>query len=190
MPTSPGFRGTYLYTFWHENMLLPAHHFGGYNIHVLISKHADGQLIAETIHRLGFHTVRGSSSRGGIEAAREILKLGQTCQVVITPDGPRGPRRQFQPGAIYLASRTGLPLIPVGIAFDRPWRFKSWDRFAMPKPFRRAILTSTDPIAVPRDADKDTLERYRLLMQSKMDYASECAELLAAGEKIELKVAA
>lgn len=190
MPTCPGFRGTYLYTFWHENMLLPANQFGGYGIHVLISKHADGQLIAETIERLGFHTIRGSSSRGGIEAAREILKLGQSAQVVITPDGPRGPRRQFQGGAIYLASRTGLPIIPVGIAFDRPWRFNSWDRFAMPKPFRRAILTSTDPVPVPRDADRDVLERYRVLLQQKMDYCTECAERLAAGEKIDLKAAA
>ncbi|MBX7106101.1 MAG: lysophospholipid acyltransferase family protein [Gemmataceae bacterium] len=182
VPTTPGLQPRYIYTFWHDGLILPASRYGGYDVHVLISQHADGQLIAETAGYLGYNTVRGSTTRGGREALRSLLGLERRNHVVITPDGPRGPRHVMQPGAIYLASRSGLPIVPVGVAFDRPWRAKSWDRFAIPKPFRRAVVVTDSGIVVPPEADRDELERYRQIIQERMDHVTQVAERAVAGE--------
>jgi lysophospholipid acyltransferase (LPLAT)-like uncharacterized protein len=179
-PTRRGFRGNYIYAFWHEHMLMPAYLYGQADIHVLISRHADGQLIAEIVERLGFRTVRGSTTRGGVEALREMVKLGRTGHLAITPDGPRGPRRQVQPGVVYLASRTGLPVVPFSYGYERAWRAKSWDRFAVPRPFSKAVCVSLDPIFVPPDVGPATLEPYRLQIESALAAASLIAERWAA----------
>jgi hypothetical protein len=139
----------YIYAFWHENLLLPLSRYGRPDIRVLISKHADGQLIAEVARRLGFELVRGSTTRGGVEAIRQMVRLGQAAHFAVTPDGPRGPRRVVQPGLIYLAARTGLPIVPAGIGFRRPWRMNSWDRFAVPRPFSFMTCVTPEPIHVP-----------------------------------------
>src|SRR5947209_20227050 len=106
-PRGPDNRQRYIYAFWHENMLLPAYHYGRTDVHVLISGHADGQLIAEVCRHLGFRTVRGSTTRDGVRAVRQMLKLGRHAHLAITPDGPRGPRRRVQPGLVYLAAKAG-----------------------------------------------------------------------------------
>ena len=181
-PRRPGFAGRYVYAFWHEHILLPAYLYGRPNIHVLISQHADGQLIAGITERLGFGSVRGSTTRGGVEAVRRLLHSGRDGHVAVTPDGPRGPRQRIQPGTIYLASRLGLPVVPFGVGFDRPWRMKSWDCFAVPRPFSRAVLVTAEPIRVPEDADRDTLEHYRRRAEDSLNYLTELAERWAAGE--------
>src|SRR5436190_464721 len=86
--------------------------------------------------------------RGWIGTVRQMLRVGRKSHLAITPDGPRGPRRQVQPGLLYLAARTGLPIVPVGIGYDRPWRMRSWDRFAVPRPWTRATCVTTEPIHV------------------------------------------
>ncbi len=121
-PNQPNLRGRYLYAFWHENILVPAYHYGRRDIHVLISQHADGQLIAEACRHLGFRVVRGSATRGGARAIRQMQRLSRSAHLAITPDGPRGPRRKVQPGVVYLAALTGLPIVPFGVAFARAWR--------------------------------------------------------------------
>src|SRR5919199_910181 len=88
-PNQPGLRGRYIYAFWHENLLLPAYRYGRPDVWVLISQHADGQLIAEVCRRLHFSLVRGSTTRGGVEAVRQMLRAGRECHLAITPDGPR-----------------------------------------------------------------------------------------------------
>ncbi|MGH7225533.1 MAG: lysophospholipid acyltransferase family protein, partial [Gemmataceae bacterium] len=117
-PNQPHFQGRYLYAFWHENILVPAYQYGRRDIHVLISEHADGQLIAEACRHLGFRVVRGSATRGGARAVRQMVRRSRSAHLAITPDGPRGPRRQVQPGVVYLAALTGLPIVPFGIAFE------------------------------------------------------------------------
>jgi lysophospholipid acyltransferase (LPLAT)-like uncharacterized protein len=166
----------YIYSFWHENILLLACHYGQPNLRVLISQHADGQLIAEICRHLNFGLLRGSTTRGGIEAVREFVRSGNGTHLAITPDGPRGPRRQVQPGAVYLASRTGLPIIPIGIAFQQAWRMRSWDRFVIPRPGSLATCLTLPPLHVPPDLDKQQLERYRLRFQALMDHAGDLAE--------------
>src|SRR5262245_16895790 len=98
----------YIYVFWHENLFLPACLYARHDCIALVSKHADGQLIAEACQSLGFRTVRGSTGRAGaVEAARQILALSKHGNHIgVTPDGPRGPRRQVQAGVLYLASWT------------------------------------------------------------------------------------
>ncbi len=112
----------YIYAFWHENLLLPAYHYGRGDIWVLISQHADGELIAQACRHLGFRLVRGSPKKGAPEAVRKMLRLAEKDHLAITPDGPRGPRRQVQMGLIWLAAHTGRRIVPVGFAWDNAWR--------------------------------------------------------------------
>jgi lysophospholipid acyltransferase (LPLAT)-like uncharacterized protein len=175
-PTQPGLCERYIYAFWHENLLLPACHYGRPNVRVLISQHADGQLIAEICRHLGFGLVRGSTTRGGVEAVREMLHAGPDCHLAITPDGPRGPRRQAQSGLVYLAAWTGMPIVPAGIGYHRPWRARSWDRFAVPRPWTRATCVIAEPVVVPANADREELERYRVRVEEAMRWATEAAE--------------
>jgi lysophospholipid acyltransferase (LPLAT)-like uncharacterized protein len=175
-PRQRNLAGRYIYAFWHENLLLPARHYGRRNVHVLISRHADGQLIAEVARHLGFRTVAGSSTRGGVEAVRQMLRLGRHGHLAITPDGPRGPRRQVQPGIVYLAARTGLPIVTAGIAYEHAWRLRSWDRFGLPHPFSTAWCVTGEAIGVPADASKEVLEEYRLRVQGALDELQRQAE--------------
>src|SRR5262245_42038451 len=125
-----GLSNHYLYTFWHENLLIPAYFYGGPKMTVLISEHADGRLIAETCRYLNVRVVTGSTTRGGVEAVRKMVRVLQRSHVAITPDGPRGPRRRLQPGVISLASMTGIPIVPNGFAYSSAWRLRTWDRLA------------------------------------------------------------
>jgi lysophospholipid acyltransferase (LPLAT)-like uncharacterized protein len=170
----PGER--YIYAFWHEYMLLLAYHYGRPDILVLISQHADGELIAEVCRHLRFSLVRGSTTRGGVEAVRRMLHAGQTAHLAITPDGPRGPRRQVQPGLIYVSARTGLPIVPIGMAFERAWRMSSWDQFAVPRPWCLGACVTGPPIIVPADVEKDELDHYRKLVEDAMAQATTIAE--------------
>jgi lysophospholipid acyltransferase (LPLAT)-like uncharacterized protein len=156
--------------------LLPAYHYGRPDIRVLISQHADGQLIAEVCRHLRFGLVRGSTTRGGVEAVRHMLRASRTAHLAITPDGPRGPRRQVQMGLIYLAAKTELPIIPTGVGFERPWRLRSWDRFAVPRPWSLSVCVTSEPIHIPPDADKDELERHRLKVEQRLNDVTDRAE--------------
>jgi lysophospholipid acyltransferase (LPLAT)-like uncharacterized protein len=174
-PNGAGFRGRFIYAFWHENILVPAYHYARPDIHVLISQHADGEIIAEICRRLGFSLVRGSTTRGGIEAVRQMLRV-DGGHLAITPDGPRGPRRVVQPGLIYLAARTGLPIVAFGIGFQRARRLKSWDRFALPRLWSFATCVTSVPMAVPPELDRDELEKHRLRVQGALDEVNDLAE--------------
>lgn len=172
-------RGHFLYAFWHEHLLFPtAIRFRG-RFHVLISRHADGELIAQVCQHLGYATVRGSTTRGGAQALRELVDKGRGSHLMVTPDGPRGPRRQVQPGIVFAASRTGLPIVPVGVAYRRCWRARSWDRFAVPYPGTVAVAVVGEPIPVPPDADRRILEQFRLRVEAAMLEATRRAEALA-----------
>jgi lysophospholipid acyltransferase (LPLAT)-like uncharacterized protein len=179
-PHQPHFEGRYIYAFWHENILLPAYQYGRPDIYVLISEHADGELIAEACRHLRFRLVRGSTTRKGVKAVRQMIQLAQKNHLAVTPDGPRGPRRQVQPGLVYLAARTGLPIVPMGIAWRRAWRMRSWDHFALPVPWSRASLVTTEPIRVPDTVDKDELEGYRRQVEWALEHATAVAERIAA----------
>jgi len=175
-PHRPGLEGRYIYAYWHENLLLPGYCFGRRQIHILISEHGDGQIGGEMSRHMGFQVVLGSSTRGGIQAVRQLIRHSYTSHLAITPDGPRGPRRQVQPGLIYLASRTGLPIVPTGVGFDHPWRLRTWDRLAVPKPGSLATCVTAPPILVPPNASKRQLAVYRQQVEDALTQASHLAE--------------
>jgi lysophospholipid acyltransferase (LPLAT)-like uncharacterized protein len=167
----------FIYLMWHENLLLPATRFGGSDLAVLISSHADGQILGGLIKAMGMEMVLGSSTRGGVEAVRQLVRPDVKWKnLAITTDGPRGPRRVVQPGAVYIASRTGMKIVPIGVAYHKPWRLKSWDRFAVPRPFASARCVLGVPISVPPGLRTPALEEYRLKVQAEMDRLSATAE--------------
>jgi lysophospholipid acyltransferase (LPLAT)-like uncharacterized protein len=170
---------SYLYAFWHECLLAPVAKWHLSRARVLISRSKDGQLMAEVARFLGLTPVRGSTTRGGIEAVREILRAGGRGHVGVTPDGPLGPARRVQAGVVYLAARTGLPVVPVGFGFERPWRMASWDRFIVPRPWKRVACVSLAPVVIPQDADRNELEQYRQWLEQELLRATELAELWA-----------
>jgi lysophospholipid acyltransferase (LPLAT)-like uncharacterized protein len=147
---------------------------------VLISKHTDGQFIGNVMKRLGLGMVHGSSTRGGVEAIRHLISLSKDSHFVITPDGPRGPRRQVKMGAVFLAAQTGMPIVPCGCGFGSAWRAKSWDHFGFPRPFSKAYGVIAPPIFVPADLTKDQLEEYRRDIEEKLLAATAIAERWAA----------
>ena len=146
-----------IYTLWHGELLPLLWHHRGRRIAVVISEHRDGEIIAQIAERLGYTTVRGSSSRGGSRALIGLMRAVESGRDgAVTPDGPRGPAHVFAPGAAIASQRTGVPLLPVRASASRAWRLKSWDRFLVPKPFAvvRVVygpLTQVDA-ATPREA--------------------------------------
>lgn len=178
-------RGIYL--FWHEMMLLPAHAYGRTPFCVLVSRHQDGELISRILKMLGFSTVRGSTTRQGFSAVRGLMRQGKLNHLAITPDGPRGPRRILQPGCIYLASRTGMPLIPAGMAFRSCWRANSWDRMAVPKPGTFGVCVVGKPITIPPDISAGEIEHHRQQVQIEFDKVQRRAESLAASPQLDGK---
>ena len=147
--------------------------------HVLISQHADGEVIAQVCDHLGVGVVRGSSKQGGAKALLQMYRLSETSHIVITPDGPRGPRRTLQPGVIQLASHVGLPIFPVGIGFCRAWRANSWDKFAVPMPFSKVIYRGGPPITVPPKISGEDLEVYRRRVEQALLDVTNSAERVA-----------
>lgn len=184
-PDTIGLQERFIYPFWHETMLIPADRFRGHNVQMLISQHADGELIASVCKhlRLSVGNVRGSSSKGGTEALWELKELAQRSHLAVTPDGPKGPRRRVQIGTVYLASITGLRIVPSGYAFAHAWRAPSWDRFAVPYPFTVAWGFGGAPIAVPPGCGKRALEEYRQKVEESMNELTLRAEERAKRER-------
>jgi lysophospholipid acyltransferase (LPLAT)-like uncharacterized protein len=170
----------YIFVFWHENILVPCEAFVRPDILVLVSQHADGEMIAQVCKHVGWGVIRGSSTRGGIKALREMIRASQSHHFAVMPDGPRGPRRHVQLGLIYLAAKTGLPIVALGIGHDRPWRLKTWDRFAVPRPFTQAICLALDPIHVPPDSTKAQMEEFRARVEQNLNSVTDHAERLAS----------
>ena len=134
---------------WHGRILPGLHYFRDRGIVVITSQNFDGEWIARILHRLGFGTARGSTSRGGARALvqlRREMAAGQPA--AFTVDGPRGPARVVQPGVAFLAGVTGNPILPYHIEADRYWTLGSWDRTQIPRPFSRVALVIGPPIPV------------------------------------------
>jgi lysophospholipid acyltransferase (LPLAT)-like uncharacterized protein len=179
-PVKPGYSGQKIYVFWHEYMLPPIHMRGYCNLAMLISQHRDAEILSYAARHLGFQFVRGSTTRGGAAALRDLMEKSRRMNLAITPDGPRGPRRTLAPGAVFLSSKLGLPLVAMGMGLDRPWRLNSWDRFALPRPYSRARGVIGPALAIPPDLDRDGLEHYRLQVERLLNRLTLEAEAWAA----------
>jgi hypothetical protein len=160
----------YVYVLWHGDMLPHLWHHRHTGAAIVISENRDGEIIARIAERLGYATIRGSTSRG---AGRALLGMVRHLEgggpIAVTPDGPRGPRHSFAPGALAAAQRAGAPLLLLGMHAARAWRFRSWDRFTIPKPFATVTISYEGPAHVAgggTDAVADELPRFVALMDA------------------------
>lgn len=165
---------------WHQRMSYHFHYFGSRHLTIMISKSRDGEYAARTAGWLGFRHVRGSSSRDGSRALKEIIHRIRRGEIGgMLADGPQGPPRVAKSGSVIIARNAGVPLIPVIWGADRCWQFNSWDRYLIPKPFARVVILYEDPIIVPPETKGDSLESFRKLFEDRLNQGTSwCDEQL------------
>lgn len=149
----------FIFAFWHENMILPLLIHRDQGMTVLVSQHFDGEVIARLLRVFGTKTIRGSSTRGGKTAYLQMKRKmeRERFEMVFTPDGPTGPRREAKLGAVRLASQTGVPILAAGIAASKYYRMNSWDRLLLIKPLAECVLYYGEPRTIPAGIDEPHL---------------------------------
>jgi lysophospholipid acyltransferase (LPLAT)-like uncharacterized protein len=169
--------------FWHGRILPATYYFQRRGIVVITSENFDGEWIAGIIERFGYGTARGSTSRGARRALRQLTRdMTAGKPAGFTVDGPRGPARIAQPGAVWLAKVTGNPVLPFHLEADRHWTLDSWDRTQIPRPFATVSIAMGEPFSVPSDADAGAIEVARQKLDSRLQVLERRAlELLEAG---------
>ncbi len=162
-----------IFAIWHNRLLMlprvfdPS--FPTRQSYGLISASGDGDLIASFIERSGYGTIRGSSSRKGVIALRQLVDtLAADGNVLVTPDGPRGPVYQVSQGVVFLAQKSGAPVVPIHMEYSRCWRLKSWDRFVVPWPFATLRAIFGPPITIPPLEGAEQFEAEQLRLQNAM----------------------
>jgi len=173
----------YCFCMWHDAIVtavfsLPTHKLSG-----LISRHQDGGYLAQAVRFVGITPVRGSASRGGAQATKQLIDQPD-LHVCITPDGPRGPRRVMKDGIVYLASRTGRPIVPTTLTATRYWSIPGgWSDMLIPRPFSSALLLAGTPIEIPPDLSREQISEYADLVQREMDRMDLLGQRIARGDE-------
>jgi lysophospholipid acyltransferase (LPLAT)-like uncharacterized protein len=172
--------------FWHGRILPATYYFRRRGIVVITSENFDGEWIAGIIERFGFGTARGSTSRGARKALLQLKRdMAAGKPAGFTLDGPRGPARTAQPGAVWLAKATGNPVLPFHLEADRYWTVNSWDRTQIPKPFSTVAISMGEPFAVPADADDAGIEAARRSLETRLaTLETRAGELLRSSSTI------
>jgi len=135
----------------------------------LISASRDGDLLTDAIHRFGYEVIRGSSSRLGASAILQLTgELASGRDVVITPDGPRGPAYELGPGIVFLAQKSGASVLPMNMEYSHCWRLGSWDRFIIPRPFSKVRVLISQPLRVDATSNPAQFEAQRLRVQNAL----------------------
>jgi len=176
-PSAPGVnvyesggKERYVFCTWHDSILMPIFSGRPKNMAALVSRHQDGSYLAEAMNVLGITSVRGSTNRGGTTALKQLLVQADDKHITITPDGPRGPRRQVKTGIVFLASHTGRAIVPMLFCCPRAWHIQgSWTDLVIPKPFSQIIGIARKPILVPPNLSREALDRHRDQVQAVMD---------------------
>ena len=165
--------------FWHGRILPATYYFRRRGIVVITSENFDGEWIARIIERFGYGTARGSTSRGARRAMLQLVRAMKAGRPAgFTLDGPRGPARVAQPGAVWLAASTGNPLLPFHLEASSFWNVRSWDRTQIPRPFTTVALVVGEPIEVPKASRDDVLESARLSLERRLAVLEERAREL------------
>lgn len=155
--------------FWHGRILTATYFFRRRGIVVITSENFDGEWIAGIIERFGYGTARGSTSRGARKALLQLRReMAAGRPAGFTIDGPRGPGRVAQPGAVWLAKVTGNPVLPFHLEANRHWSLRSWDRTQIPKPFATVALVVGEPLYVAADADAAAIEEARRELETRL----------------------
>ena len=164
--------------FWHDRIFLGTYFFRGRHIVVMSSQSSDGEYTARSIQKLGYGVVRGSSTRGGVGALVEMIRLMKNgLATAFSIDGPKGPRYEAKSGACLLAKKTGNPILPFSVEAKKFWTLNSWDKLQIPKPFTRAKILYAAPLYVAPDANEKEMEKKRRELQNQLD------ELVKLGEQ-------
>lgn len=164
----------FILAFWHECVLMCLHSRWRRPTKAIISRSKDGSIVSGVVERYGVETARGSSSRGGEIALREVLRdVRAGKNIALTPDGPKGPHRVVKEGVVFIAQASGLPVLPFYFTAEKKKRLRSWDRHILPHPFSRALFVYGEPIFVPRDGDP---EEWRRVIETQMNTLAEEAE--------------
>ncbi|MCX7810359.1 MAG: lysophospholipid acyltransferase family protein [Leptospiraceae bacterium] len=159
----------FILSLWHCNAFTGPILIRDMDLYILISQSRDGELINRIVKRFNNHSVRGSSSKGGIQALKVLIKIAREGKrILITPDGPRGPAFKLQPGIITLASQTGIPIIPFHHESIKQKKAKSWDAMRIPALFNTIIVSYGEPIFIPPNLDEQNFEHYRQLVENRM----------------------
>jgi lysophospholipid acyltransferase (LPLAT)-like uncharacterized protein len=158
---------------WHGRILPATLYFQRRGVVAITSENFDGEWIARIMAKFGYRAARGSTSRGGPKALRQLVREVRANSVAFTLDGPRGPAEVAQPGAVWLARATGQPLLPFHAEAASSWTMKSWDRTQVPRPFTTVAMSIAEPLYVPRDADDAGLEEWRQKLQQSL---AECRQ--------------
>lgn len=168
---------------WHGRILPSVWFWRDRGMVVVISENFDGEWIARIVARFGYGTARGSSSRGGARALRQLLTAARRSATAFTVDGPRGPAGVVQPGVAWLAKATGQPVLPFHAEAARHWTLGSWDRTQIPRPFARVVMAIGEPVMVAADADAAALADARTTIEHRLhDAEAACRQALASQE--------
>ena len=163
-------QGKAVYATWHQRVIFHGRHLAHKNLTVMISQSRDGEYATRLVSLFGHPNVRGSSTRGGPLALKELTqKIKEGGRAGILADGPLGPARVAKIGAVIMARETQVPLIPLTWGADRCWSINSWDRFLIPKPFARIFIHYPEPIWISPSADEEELEGYRCLLEERLN---------------------
>jgi len=169
--------GRYILCFWHSRFVLMPYVYPGPRIVVLSSTHRDAEALVRILRRFGIEQARGSTSSGALTGMRQILrKVEEGCDVGLTPDGPKGPRRRVQPGVVAVARLTGLPIVPVTFSASPARRLRSWDATLIPRFFSKGLFLYGAPVVVPRAADLAAQERSRRELEAELDRITDLAD--------------
>ena len=163
-------QGTQRFTFcmWHDQIVLAVFSLRTWNLAGLISQHRDGGYLADSVLIAGIQPVRGSTSRGGAEAVREILDRPD-LHLAMTPDGPRGPRREMKEGIVYISSRSRRPIVPTALVCNRYWTIPGhWSDMVIPKPFSKVILIAGTPMTVPPELPREEMTMWAEFVNTEM----------------------
>lgn len=177
----------YLYCLWHHSILCAI--FCGHSVRLagLVSRHQDGSFVADAMECVGLRPIRGSNKRGGAMAMKQMIDATTQLNIAIATDGPRGPHHVVKEGIIFLASQSGRPIMPTGVAANRAWRpWLKWSYLLIPKPFSRTVMVGGEPFLVPPDLTREEREIYRQRLQVVMDELFQKAERIARGEDAEV----
>lgn len=166
----------FIYAIWHNEQAFLIYAYRHKKVCALVSMSADGEYIAKVLKNFSMKVVRGSTSKGSIKAVLKLIdSVKEGYHPVLTPDGPRGPRRTVQPGVLFLAQKTGLPILPVACALKRKMVFKSWDRFELPLPFGKSAVAEGNLIKV---STGDDLTQKASQLKTELDKINETAKKL------------
>ena len=169
--------GKAIFIVWHGNIIIPIMRHIDEGVVILVSEHADGEIVANILSSLGFDLVRGSTTRGGPRALKDMMKRFKSPGIIgMTPDGPKGPYRELKIGAVILSQRTGVPIIPISAYTSRPKFLNSWDKFHFIRPFVHCVLIYGKPVSIERGLTDSQLEEKRLELEKAVHEVDNLAE--------------